>query len=239
MSSAPKPGLPQGKCAAYRALVEVRKGCKACTGLINCAAVDDGSLDSDRLGPATRWQGNLDAEVLVVGQDFADVEAFRELRGWPGDQVRTNLALVRLLEHAGIWVNVPRQGVPEDVIFLTNAVLCLKQGGMRTPVRPSQLRECGMRFLRPTIELVAPLAVVTLWSGAVDAVLSAFGLRRKHKLGQLVDQGATFELGSGTTLFPMFHPSQLVRNRTRSLAAQNRDWQRLGAWLRQRKERAA
>src|SRR4051794_31658052 len=98
---------------AYARLVAQRKACLACPGLTNPSAFGD-ALDSDRIGPYTRWQGNLDAELVVVGQDFADVDTFRDIGGWPGEKVRTNLDLVELLKEAGIQIAPPQRGRSDD-----------------------------------------------------------------------------------------------------------------------------
>jgi hypothetical protein len=61
---------------------------------------------------------------------------------------------------------------PADVgggaVFLTNAVLCLKDGGMQTKVMPECFTNCGVRFLRPTIDLIMPKAVEP-WSSGEDS----------------------------------------------------------------------
>jgi hypothetical protein len=72
------------RVAAYGALIAERMACTACEGcLANPSRIDGGIHDSDRLGPYSRWQGNLDAPVVVVGQDFADSRAYGCTAGGP------------------------------------------------------------------------------------------------------------------------------------------------------------
>ena len=189
-------------------------------------------LDSAHVGPYSRWQGNLEASLAVVAQDFADVDSFVELGGWPGERLGTNLMLVELLAKAGVATRPPKTGEPADDVFFTNAVLCLKRGTMSSRVPSRCFRECAARFLRPTLELVAPKVVVTLGVGALDAVLSAFGLTRSGAgLAELVDRDQSFDLGTHMKLFPRFHPSRTVLNVSRSEAQQREDWRRIGTWL--------
>ena len=56
----------------YNALVEKRKACKKCSncGLINPSQIESGKFDSDEIGPWTRWHGNLNADVMIIGQDW-------------------------------------------------------------------------------------------------------------------------------------------------------------------------
>ena len=103
---------------------------------------------------------------------------------------------------------------------------------MQQAVPATYFRNCGERFLRRTIELVHPQAVATLGSGALEATLSAFGLRRAGSLLALVESGRTFELSCGARLFPMCHPNRTVLNTHRSLEKQKEDWKNLGRWLR-------
>jgi uracil-DNA glycosylase len=59
---------------------------------------------------------------------------------------------------------------------MTNAVLCLKHGGMQAKVRPEWFENCGSRFLRPTIDLIAPKVVVSLSESAYRAITAAYGV---------------------------------------------------------------
>lgn len=224
---------------SYPDLVAQRKQCQECPGLTNPAIVDDGRLDSDRIGPYSLWQGNIKTPLIVVGQDFADVENFQRHQGWPGERVGTNLALVELAAEAGFTIQPPKRGCSDDTLFFTNAILCLKQGGMQARVDRNHARTCGERFLRPLIELVAPRAVVTLGTAALDATLGAHGLRRRGGLVRLIEAGTVWDLASGPRLFPLCHPSRTVLNTTRSLPQQKADWRRVGAWLRDRQHDAA
>ncbi len=225
------PDSPAPKHVSYAELVARRKACRACAQLTNPAVINQGDLDSDRIGPYSRWQGNLDAELLVVAQDFSDIAGFLDCRGWPGASVGTNRTLIKLLGSAGILVSPPQLGVSDDRIFFTNAVLCIKASGRQASVRRRDARECGARFLRPTIELISPRAVAVLGSVALDALLAAYDLKCKGRLIALIEEGVTFDLPGGSRLFPLCHPSPTVVNTMRSIQKQREDWARVGAWL--------
>lgn len=219
------------KLERYRVLVERRKACRLCAELVNPAQLEDGRLDRDEVGPYANWQGNLDAAVLVIGQDFADQGTFRKLRGWPGSAVSTNLALIELAAEAGFNLQKPVLGQPDDVLFFTNAVLCLKPGSMSARVPSRCFETCGKAFLRATVELVNPRAVVTLGVGALRALEHAFELSQHGDLGAVVEPGPAFFLPSGAAVFPRYHPSRTVMNIARSFAEQRADWRRIGDWL--------
>lgn len=201
----------------YEQLVGKRKGCRLCERwrLENPSTIEDGRFDSQHLGPWTWWMGDLHAELLVVGQDFADVKTFGKAQGFPLAGVKTNKSLVAGLHSAGFCeVELPgcrpdslaetrRQG-----IFLTNAVLCMKSGGMRAPVSRRCFGTCGEEFLRRTIALIRPRAVVTLGSGGLWALWSALELAgRPPPLGSFCPAGEPWRNAEGTAYFAGFHPS--------------------------------
>lgn len=68
------------KVLRYLEMVEDRKNCRRCTGLENPVTCDS-EFDSDEVGPWTIWQGNLDAVVMVVGQDWGDTGYYLKHRG--------------------------------------------------------------------------------------------------------------------------------------------------------------
>lgn len=227
--------MPAGtvnKSEPYRALVAKRKACRLCPELANPAVLRKGALDSDEIGPYANWQGNLDAPLLVVGQDFADQKSFGKLQGWPGPKVATNLALVKLADAAGFQLRAPVVGESDDVLFFTNAVLCLKRGAMGSRVPSRCFQRCGSEFLRATVELVNPRAVITLGVGALRALEQAFSLPQQGDLAALVERTPAFSLRSGIAVFPRYHPSRSVLNITRSSDKQLADWRRIGCWLR-------
>jgi len=222
---------PTSKELAYAELVTERKSCSACAELTNPSQACGGRYDSERIGPYSRWQGNIDAQVVVVAQDFADMDTFVDVQGWPGERVQTNLVLVEHAAMSGLSISPPKQHQSDDTLFFSNAVLCLKQGNIQSRIPTRCFRECGRRFLRRTIELVSPRAVITLGTKALDATLKCFDLSRTRGLVELIESECTFDLPCASTLFPMCHPSRTVLNTVRSLDEQKSDWARLGRWL--------
>ena len=167
------------RAATYAALVHARKACRACSGIVNPAACNDGAYDSDQIGPWSLWQGSLNAELMIVGQDWGDTRYFSSNRGCESARNPTNETLVKLLGSIGIHIGALH---PDDShtgrCFFTNAVLCLKQGGLQAKVKPERFMNCGSRFLRRTIDLIAPKAVVSLGEWAYRTILDAYDVPR-------------------------------------------------------------
>lgn len=215
----------------YRQLIAGRKSCDLCSGCLdNASKIAGGDFDCDEIGPYTQWQRNLYADLMVVGQDFADVEGFIANEGWPGNDVQTNKVLTSLVAEAGIKISLPVYGQSEYRLFFTNAVLCMKRdGGMRGRVPGQCVRQCGRHFLRPTIELVEPKLVVTLGRAATCAVNSVFDPSPPGRLPTGGGGGGALHptrLFASTWLVPVFHPMA-----SRSREAQREDWRQIGRIL--------
>ena len=215
------------KLAAYRALVEERKTCTRCMslGLTNPATAELCHLDSDQIGPWTRWQGDLDADLMVVGQDWGDVAGFILQSGVDNDS-RTNRLIRELLAYVGIKVIAPPARSSKSKVFLTNAVLCLKHGDCQSPVSRHWYKNCGPNFLRPQIEIVRPKVVVAMGEWSYRTIMHAFGLS-PVRFREAVGSADPIELFTGTVLVPVYHCSPRILNSHRKRDAQFMDWVRV------------
>lgn len=217
--------------ADYSQLVRARKACRDCHALVN-PSVCEGGPDSDQIGPWSLWQGNLNAHLLVVGQDWGDTAYFSQHEGRDeAEKSRTNKTLIELLKHIGISIPQPS---PEDsgqgTLFFTNAVLCLKCGGMQARVQREWFENCGPKFLKPTIDLVRPRVVLSLGARAYSSLVKLYGLQRVRFRGA-VETEEGFRLQGGMRLFPMYHCGARVLTTHRRYEQQMRDWEKVRAFL--------
>jgi len=222
-----------GKKAQYQELVSKRKSCSRCEKLCNPADIKNGQFDSERIGPYSRWQGNLNSELVVVAKEFASADKFVHYQGWPGSykEVSTNGNLATLLKVAGISISPPEIGCSDDQLFFTNAILCLSPGNrMSNRIPRPYFANCVKYFLKPTIDLIQPNAVVTLGKDALDAIRKAYDLDRDRNLTELVQNVSKFPLSltSEIKLFPMYHPS---KQNMRFCYIQKEAWRNLGKYL--------
>ena len=214
----------------YAALVEARKSCTACIGVVNASRLSGGIYDSNHIGPWTRWLGDLNAEIMVVGQDWGDQRAFETQQGANGAYSATNDALRELLASIGFDVPTPQEPSVFSRVFLTNAVLCFKDHGCQGPVQSEWFQNCGRKFLRPQIELLRPKAVVCLGQRAFNAVLAAFELPPQKSFRLAVEDRGT-PLPNGSYAFAVYHCGRRILNSHRARQAQFRDWQRIKSAL--------
>ena len=216
----------------YNSLVRQRKSCRSCLGLVNTAVHEGGNFDSCEIGPWTLWQGNLNSKIMIVGQDWGDKAYFTKWKG--ADQPSgnpTNTNVQKLLHQFVIDIKGPRE-VQEQKIFLTNLILCLKDGGLQAPIEEEWLANCSDKFFRMLLELVRPRVVLALGKRVSEAILHLYGVpqRKTWTLSQLMQSGP-YNLIGATYLFPVYHCGASGVNRNRSFVDQNADWKKVAEWV--------
>lgn len=227
----PTTSMTATKQDAYRELVACRKECHACDGLRNPADSELAVFDSDEIGPWSRLRGDLDARLMIVAQDWGDVRFYTKNRGLDDMRNATMRTLARLLRDTGIPDALAGYDPYACGIFLTNAVLCLKDGGLQGAVRDEWFQACGTRFLRPTIELVAPSVVVAMGARAYGAIMRAWSLRPASRYLDAVESPDGTLLPCGSRVLAVYHCGNRVLNMTRGYELQVGDWGRVRRWL--------
>ena len=225
----------------YDKLVEDRKECSECRklGLTNASVIEGGCFDCNEIGGWSQWHHSLKAKLMVVGQDFTDVEGFRTCEGRPDPTYPTNQFLQCLLGHAGF--NIQNCSVSGNgILFFTNAVLCMKEKeirGAQAPVNDQCFKNCGRLFLRPLIEIVQPEVVVCLGAKAYRGLLTAYNpdyKLKRQKFLTAVEAPEPEKLPGGLLVFAVYHCGKGSQNRNRSRTQQMKDWKRIGEFCRGR-----
>jgi DNA polymerase len=219
-------------------------------------AVDDifpsvpGSLGASggRLERWGYWQHNLDAELVVIGQDWQGQESLmthsEESLIWiqkHGEACRqlTNWNLRQLLLSIGFDPGTPEapQFAP---LYFANIVPSMpdprgKMDHTRTQRRLGVGSEVEPGALKQLIELIRPRALVCLGSVAFSAAWNAFGLpgRPPGLLAHIEASDVPTLPGLETKLFGFFACGKLGTAQ-RSLEMQFRDWAKLKRVLEKR-----
>jgi uracil-DNA glycosylase len=196
--------------------------CRACTRCGPDAVNPSGGGFAVHPSPWAMLRGDLDAKVVVVGQDFACQEQPYDA---PNPELPTNKNLARLIAAAGL-----------RRVYLTNAVLCLKPGGMSAPVPSAWVNHCASH-LRRTIEIVGPTVIAALGAVAWRATCRAFDVASPPTLSEVVGTQPIL-LPNTPALFGFNHCGGLGVIR-RAFAQQLEDWRRLGQWLAEQRMNAA
>jgi DNA polymerase len=162
----------------WRALVAARKAYRLCIerspGRIrSCAEFD---FDPDVVSHWEQWLGHRNPRLLIVGQDFGNVDYFVRHRGRDEPGNPTNDNLHRLLAAAGIRAKEPPEPDPEAPVFATNSILCLKEGRMSGAILSSWVDRCAATHLAPLVRLLRPAVAVAMGAHAWRAVRQVFAL---------------------------------------------------------------
>lgn len=218
------------KILQYQTVVQNRKQCRACVELTNPSDPKLAHFDSNDIGPWSRLYGDLDADLMIVGQDWGDVRYFLANQGLDNLANPTMRTLEKLIRSVGMDVSLSKYSPEAKGLFLTNAILCLKGGGLQAKVQPSWVTNCATLFLKAQIEIVRPRVVVSLGQQAYRAICLAFRLRRQT-LRTAVEAPST-PLQTGSMLAPVYHCGTRVLNTHRPLETQFTDWLRVREALR-------
>jgi len=215
----------------HRALVAARKACRICVernpGRIrSCAEFE---FDPDVATHWELWLGHHNPKLLVVGQDFGNVEYFVRNRGRDGANNKTNDNLRSLLAAAGVVVKVAPERDPDAPVFLTNSILCLKEGPVNGAVAWSWVDTCAEKHLLPLIRWLKPPIVVGMGGCGWRAVRRIFALKHAP-LPISRAAGSAWTAADQTRVFAVGHCSPLgIINR--AWYQQLADWRRIGEAL--------
>jgi hypothetical protein len=212
----------------YGALVAARKACRICVerspGKIrSCAEFD---FDPDVVSHWEAWLGHQRPKLLAVGQDFGNIGYFIRNRGRDDPNNKTNENLRKLLTEAGFSVTNPRELDGNTPVFLTNSILCIKEGPMDGAVRPTWVDTCADRHLGPLVRYLKPPIVVGMGSCGWRAVRRIFALdSTPERISRVA--GSAWISADGTHVFAVGHPGpQGLTNR--SWRQQLADWRQIG-----------
>jgi hypothetical protein len=164
---------------------------------------------------------------MVVGQDWGDTNCLRDNLGVEPRNNRTCDTLVTLLLQLGIEIGPPQGTWGQDVVFFTNAILCLKEGGLQGDVEPQWFGNCAKRYLQRQIEIVNPRIVIGLGVNAFNAILAAFDMKCGPKFLRHVESDEGTVLPNGSRAFAAYHCGARVLNTHRKLPVQQEDWRRM------------
>ena len=219
------------KTAAYQELVKKRKGFKfSHPELTNPSAT---AFDLDHVEPWAQWQGNLDASIVVIGQEFCDLETYNKVKGTVERvpdvyEYPSNRNLAEYFALLGYDPGHPLQPNQATPIFFTNSVMALKNGSMSANFRDSWMKESRDEFLRPLLDIIQPKVIIAIGTKPTITLGKIYGFSvGPHSL--MVSRGP-LRTTDGPLIFPVYHTGGLgLRNRSKAL--QIEDWKRIKSFL--------
>lgn len=197
-------------------LVVARKSCRLCVDRNpdRIVAGSEFDFDPDVVSYWSQWLGHPNPHILIVGQDFADIEYFKRYRGFDEPDNATNNKLYELLSHAGLTdIGFPPHADTNTRVFLTNSILCLKRPPMNAPILDWWVKACAVNHLRPLVKSLKAPIVVAMGSHAWRATCYALEIDR---VPQKIKEAAGGEWDvRGIKVFAVGHCSPLRAGKSR------------------------
>ncbi len=216
----------------YNQLVTARKECRLCSEL-KLTNQSQAEYDTSSIGKWSDWQGNLNANIMVIGQDWGSLTYWNENRGTDSPNNPTNLNLIRLFDTLGCKIGTIHKPTIDQPLFFTNSVLCLKQGNMSAKLTQKCIQNCGSRFLKPLVDLINPGLIITIGYKPYASLLALYkpnGWEKIKPLKAVVRQAPIILNPEGLKLIPMYHCGGLgLANRR--MEEQLKDWKDINKWL--------
>lgn len=202
-----------------------------CAGLTNAIDIEtEHSDDLDELseiGAWSRWQGNLDARIMIVAQDWGSKKTYIDQGGRDKISKRsvTNGNIIELMRSIDEELDDPEVLDQPNLHFFTNACLCYRvdnkeQGGAKT----EWFSNCR-KFLMKQIEIVQPRVVIALGKVPFDNIMKAFKPDFQYESYQkIVDDHTHIPIMMDKTyVVPVFHCGAFGVNKNRKSPIGNPD----------------
>jgi uracil-DNA glycosylase len=155
--------------------------------------------------PWTKSARNLDAQVMLIAQDWASEDFLNK----PKDErqkclghdpkLATNINLFKLLSE--------QLGMSFGETYATDIFPFVKRGAMSAAIPAKDLQYCAIKYAIPQIEIVKPKLVICIGGSAYNALRRAMGLQR-IKVVNACDPASVFTI-AGATVCGVMHTGGL------------------------------
>ena len=254
------------KNTKYNALVKKVATCVECDKCTTCQDGEKIILEHHnprkQINLWSHWQGSLDADILLLGQDWGaldaeEVERIENGQTYPSvsdaaaDHKYHNFTDSKICElfSEALGINIR---LASERCFFANAILCYKTGNFSSPISKKWQRNCK-QHIKELIMTIQPKTIITLGQAPLNTLrgigtltdLNGKELNNSYfksfvgnviftqKEKALVFSAETLDNASFTcTVFPMIHPSPLAL-RYRKEDEQVNDWKEVGKFLKE------
>jgi uracil-DNA glycosylase len=178
--------------------------------------------NDNNLNAWANWHSNLDADIIIIGQDFGSIEYYKKNNGLDESDNETNLNLRNLCLNLNIDLGTV-ENPNKASIYLTNAVLGAKSGSMSTAIK-TKWYDCTKHLTKKLIEIISPKYIITLGAIPLDLMKRIYKLDIENLAKTIENNPITLE--NGIKLFAVYHCSNLgFANRKKEL--QIHDWKKI------------
>lgn len=226
----------------FRRLAEDVSKCHICERLVTlphienseCLENDDHGLNTDRpyINRWNLWQGNLDADIMVIGQDYGQKEdgVAIEVCSYADSTNHTDRKLRELIECAF------DKSLDEIPLFFTNMANCYRKKRTSGGMHSGWLPLCANKYMERLIRIIRPKIIIVLGRSAFEALHCMENLpvkcldpikSGKENYAEMIQHRYQIDLGDESiNVFPVYHPganSQI----NRTFKQQLEDWEKI------------
>lgn len=228
----------------FRRLAEDVANCHICERLVTLPHLQSSErLENDDHGLGTErpyvnrwnlWHGNLDADIMVIGQDYGTKEDGNVFDGsiFANTTNPTDARLKNLFMGA-LRIDLNAKETP---LFFTNMANCYRKKRTSGGMHSGWLPICANKYMERLIRIIRPKIVIVLGRSAFEALHCMEGLlvkcidpvkSGKESYVEMIQHRYQIELDNEKIeVFPVFHPganSQMNRTFDQQLD----DWKRI------------
>ncbi len=184
----------------------------------------------------TDWYQRLDAEIMIIGQDwgpYIDMEKLNEKyqenqtrNNWK-ELIETEKSLTKKQLTNFIKVSSNNEVTNLDNFYITNAIMCARQG-ISYRADNINLKKSTLNckdFLEEQITIVNPKIILTLGYYPLLALSEIFNFEIKTTLKDCIKSNPYFKVKS-YTIIPLYHPVAQIK-KEEQLSQYKRIWTHL------------
>ena len=200
---------------------------------------DDHGLDAGHpyVNRWNLWNDNLDADIMVIGQDYGTKEEGNvlEVCNYADTTNPTDVRLKKLFKGT-LGMDIDSDEAP---LFFTNMANCYRKQRTSGGMHSAWLPICANKFMARLIRIVQPKIIIVLGRAAFEALHCMDDLpvtcldpaeKGKDSFSEMIAHRYELDLdGSRIGVFPVYHPgsnSQMNRNETQQLE----DWKKIAEY---------
>lgn len=168
---------------------------------------NNGSYECDYVSPFSISAHNIDADIMVILQDWCSEEGFGKtvdqetLKYGYTPSVKTNVNLKKLLfDNFNLGI--------EDT-YATNLFPFIKYGEMNARIPAKDLLSAALDFSVPMIDIIQPKLVICLGKDTFNAIRKACRLKVVYSIDEAVNSHFSYK---NTEIFGMAHTGMLGKN---------------------------
>lgn len=180
------------------------------------------------------WQGDLDADIMVIGQDYGQKEEGSNLVLWKtGTYTNPTDVGLRTLFREAFSIDIDAGDTP---LFFTNMANCYRKQRTSGGMHAGWLPICANRYMARLIRIVRPKVIIVLGLAAFEAMYCMDGIQVRCEnpvnaapgtLAEIMKYDYRIDLnGCEIGVFPVYHPGANSK-RNRSMEQQVEDWKRI------------